>query len=87
MAPIEFRQFLPLFQLADLNLGASPIRLDGKMYAPPRLQFRYRERVIGDNGAAPVMQWSEWQDVPFVREGADPFNVGDVPVDAQTVRQ
>ncbi len=87
MAPIEFRNYVPLVTLADIQQGIQPIRLDGKLYAPPRLQYRYRERVQGDNGAAPVMQWSEWQEVPFIREGAEPFSVGDIPVDAQTVRQ
>lgn len=83
--PIEFRYYLRAFSLDDLASGAQPIRLDGRMYAPPALQYRYRERV--PNGSETTLQWSDWQAVPIVREGSEAFDVGQLPVGDETVRQ
>jgi len=90
-SPIEFRHYLRLFTLDDARNGVQPLRLpraiDGRteLYAPAVLQFRYREKVATVNGGVDL-QWSEWQDVPIAREG-DVFNVGDVPVTDETIRQ
>lgn len=81
-APIEFRYYLRPFALADLQAGAQPLRVNGGMFAPPVLQYRYRER--GPEGAA---TWCEWQTVPVVAEGADAFDLGPLATPANVVHQ
>ncbi len=67
-APVELRHFMRQFTMADLEAGLQPNRQrlqDGTIavYAPPVLQFRYREKIAGE------LRWSEWADVRFEREG------------------
>ena len=82
-SPIEFRHYLRAFTLNDVRGNVQPIRMEGgRLYAPPALQWRYREKTADGS-----IQWSDWQDVPFVREGDEPFHVGDIPVTAETVAQ
>jgi len=68
---IEMRQYLRKFTLADAKSGLQPIRqnLPGgvELFAPPTLQWRQRETVF-TNGQK-TLEWSEWSDVLFVREG------------------
>ena len=78
-APVEFRNYLRRFTLDDARNGVTPQRVptgpivNGQqpwdLFNPPVLQFRHRERV--NSGGNVVMEWSAWQDVPFVREGDD----------------
>ena len=84
-APVEFRYWMREFTLGDLQQGAQPLRFDGRLYVPPALQYRYRERV--PNGSELTLQWSDWQTVPIVREGSEPFDVGQVSIGEDTVRQ
>lgn len=84
-SPIEFRYYLRSFTLADLAQGAQPMRLPSGMYAPPVLQYRYKERV--PNGAETTLQWSEWIAVPVMYEGQEGFQVGDLQVHPDTIRQ
>lgn len=75
--PVEFRHFLRKFTLEDLKSGIQPIRqqlgpmVNGQapigLYAPPAFQFRYKEKLHVDGAAK--LEWSEWLDIPFVREG------------------
>lgn len=66
--PVEFRFYLTAFTLDNVREGMNPIRSQGpkgvQLHNPPVLQWRYKRR--GEEGA---MGWSEWQDVPYVREG------------------
>lgn len=72
-APIEFRQYLRLYTMDDARRGLQPIRLPRgesgaiELYTGPALQYRYTQR----SRDAGVVTWSEWQDVPIVREGDD----------------
>ena len=65
-APLELRHYFRKATFEDVKAGLQPIRQGADLYAPPVLQWRYRERVkIND---AETLHWSEWQDVPAVRE-------------------
>ena len=77
-APVEFRQYIRKFTLADARNSIQPIKLptgpavDGQqpfeLFVPqPILQFRYKEKVFL-NGAQ-TLEWSPWADVGFVKEG------------------
>ena len=74
-SPLEFRYYLRLLTLDDIRQGAQPLKLPQgpqgsvQLFASPALQWRYRERI--QNGDALSMRWSDWQDVPLVREGDD----------------
>ena len=72
-APIEFRHYLRYFTLDDAKAGIQPVRAEQNkavtLFMPPVLQFRYREKTML-NGA-PALEWSEWSDVQFAREGDD----------------
>ena len=74
-SPLEFRYWLRYYTLDDARNGSQPIKLPQgpqlvtQLFAAPALQWRYRERI--QNGDALSMRWSEWQDVPLVREGDD----------------
>lgn len=86
-SPIEFRHYLRTFTLEDVRENLQPIRArDGRLYAPPALQWRYRLARIGPDGGT-TMQWSDWQDVPYVCEGDEAFHVGQIPVTAETIAQ
>lgn len=72
--PIELRQYLRKLTLDDVRNHIQPIRLplpDGRteLYGAAVFQYRYREK-IHINGVA-TMQWSDWIDVSFVREGME----------------
>ena len=79
-APVEFRFYLRKFTLDDARQGTAPIKQQTgppgpngmapwDMFAPPQLQWRYKEKVHVDG--KPVLEWSPWADVLFVREGED----------------
>ncbi len=73
-SPIELRQFLRRFTLDDARNGVQPIRqvlANGRveLYSPPVLQVRTRERTNRDGQVA--LEWGEWRDTLFVREGDD----------------
>ena len=74
-APIEFRQYLRLYTLDDARRGLQPIRLPQgpqgvtELFSGPVLQYRYRERINVNGDLA--MRWSDWIEVPIVREGDD----------------
>jgi len=65
-APIEFRHYVKRATLEDIKAGAQYVPFQGELWLAPRLQFRFRERVKLND--AESLQWSEWQDVPLVRE-------------------
>jgi hypothetical protein len=77
MALIEIRQFLRRFTLEDLKSGIQPIRqfvgpaVNGvapiELFAPPVLQYRVKERNHVDG--KPTLEWTDWQDANYVREG------------------
>ena len=58
--------------MAHLEQGLQPIKIteDGKttLYAPPIMQYRVRESIYVDGKK--TLEWSEWIDVPFVKETA-----------------
>ncbi|HWG34687.1 MAG TPA: hypothetical protein VN650_10990 [Gemmatimonadaceae bacterium] len=83
--PIEFRYYMRAFTLDDIARGLQPIRMAQGIFAPPMLQFRFRQRVA--NGDATRAEWSDWRDVPYVREGDGEFSIGDIPITGETVRQ
>lgn len=69
-SPVEFRHYMRLCTMQDIKNGVNPLRLTGpdqapQLYCPPQLQFRYKER--DQQGVT----WTEWADVPLVREGDD----------------
>jgi len=71
VAPIEMRQWLPLFTLDHLKAGIQPLKQQvapgvWELYAPPTLQFRCRE-VIYVNGTK-TTEWGPWVDTGFERE-------------------
>jgi len=71
-SPLEIRHYLRRYTLDDAKAGAQPMRLDGELYAAPVLQYRVKERLQTTDGKpAAIYQWSEWIDVPFVREAPD----------------
>lgn len=67
-SPIEFRFFLRLATIEDVAQGLQPVRQmtasGPQMYCPPVLQFRYKEK-----GADGALQWSEFEEIRYVREG------------------
>ena len=65
-APLELRHYLRTYTLEDVQKGLQPVRTPEGIFCPPVLQWRYRERVMLNDKAS--YTWSEWQDVPFVRE-------------------
>jgi len=65
-APIEFRHYVKRATLEDIKAGAQYVVAHADLWLLPVLQFRYRERVKLND--AESLQWSEWQDVPLVRE-------------------
>ena len=82
-SPIEFRHYLRAFTLEHVRASVQPIRArDGRLFAPPALQWRHREKT-----AEGAIQWSDWQDVPYVGEGDEAFHVGQIPVTAETIAQ
>lgn len=77
-SPVEFRHYMRRLTLADVAAGIQPIRqqlpnergeLTVKLFAPPTLQWRYREKIHVDGVAR--LEWSEWQDVGYVRAEGD----------------
>lgn len=73
-APIEFRYFLKSFSLADAESGTTPVRQiypDGKvrLFNPPALQWRARERVLHEDNSVVGFKWGPWSDVLYVRAG------------------
>ena len=72
-APIEMRQYLRFFTLADAEAGIAPLRqmtaAGPKLFAPPQLQVRWKERTKGAGDL--TLAWSDWVDVNYVREGDD----------------
>lgn len=74
--PIDFRHYVRKYTLDDARAGTQPLRLPTgpsiggqqpmDLFAPPVLQFRYKTKVHV-NGT-PTLEWSEWIDVPVVRE-------------------
>ena len=74
-SPVEFRYFLGKFSMDDFRNGFQPVKQfvgpqnAVEYFKPPQLQYRYKERVIV-NGA-PLLEWSEWADVPMIREGEE----------------
>ena len=78
-SPVEYRYYLRRFTIADLKAGLQPLQqrvgpvVNGQapteLFAPPQLQYRYKEKVHVDG--KPTLEWSDWIDVPFVREGED----------------
>jgi len=84
--PIEFRWYVPLFTMADLENGLQAARMGDRegrvrMYAPPILQYRVKHRLAEAGKTA----WGEWITVPYVREGDDmpqaklPLSIDDKP--------
>lgn len=72
---LEIRNYMRYFTMDDAVAGVNPIRLkigtEDKLFCPPILQYRHKERIkIGD---AVSMVWSEWTDVPFAKEGDEPM--------------
>ncbi len=69
--PVEVRQFLRLITLQDIADGVQPIRQmtaqGPQLFAPPQLQYRYKMR-----GEGATVQWSDWIDVLFERQGDAP---------------
>lgn len=79
-APVEYRHYLRKFTLDDLRNGLQPIKqptgpaVNGQqpweMFAPPILQYRYKEKVQVDGKM--TLEWSPWIDILYVREGDEP---------------
>jgi hypothetical protein len=71
-APFEVRFYSPLYTLDDARKGIQPIRFAPapgapvELLGPQVLQTRYRERIML-NGAQ-TTRWTEWENVPAVRE-------------------
>lgn len=72
-SPLEFRHFMRKYTLDDCAAGLQPIRqqIDGRveLYAPPVLQFRYRSGKQQDQSGEISFLWTDWSDVPYVRDG------------------
>lgn len=74
--PLEVRNLCAIFTLAHLRAGIQPLQMrrepDGplEMFAPPLLQWRYREKVR-INGAV-AFQWSDWHNVGLALEAPPP---------------
>jgi hypothetical protein len=73
-SPLEFRHFFRKYTLDDCAAGLQPIRqqIDGRveLFAPPVLQFRHRDRDRApSDGSTQRFLWTEWADVPYVRDG------------------
>ncbi len=67
-APIEVRYYLAELSMEHVRSGVQPVRQvmpggEVKLFAPPALEFRYREKINGE------LAWSEWRPVLYVREG------------------
>jgi hypothetical protein len=60
------------FTLDDARRGLQPLREQAspqapvELYAAPQLQYRYKEKIYVSGQA--LTEWSDWQDVQFVRE-------------------
>lgn len=70
-APIEIRNFHRKFTLQDAVDGIMPIRdpqRPAELYVPAVTQYRYKQRVT--TGGNVEMIWSDWQNLPFVKEGS-----------------
>lgn len=71
--PIEIRQFVPRYGLAHANAGINPLVQSVKgeriAFGAPVLQYRVKETVFVNGERS--LQWSEWMEVQFVREGVD----------------
>jgi hypothetical protein len=65
--PLEFRFWVRLFTEEDAKAGMQSVKqIAGphtiELYAPPALQYRVKTKEA----------WSDWTDVPYVREGDSP---------------
>lgn len=56
--PIEIRNLVRPITLEEIAAGVQPIKQNGRLYHPPILQYRVREKA----------GWSEWVAVAFERE-------------------
>ena len=78
-SPVEFRHYLRKFTVDDARNGLQPIKqivgpaVNGvapiDIFAPPVLQFRYKEKVVVNGQVS--LEWSDWADVAIVREGEE----------------
>ena len=66
-APIEFRLFAKKFTMDDLRAGVQPMRDGPEFYCPAIIQYRYKQRL--SVAGRVETEWSEWQFIPFVKEG------------------
>jgi hypothetical protein len=78
---IEIRQYLRKYTLDDVKMNLQALKIQvgpsvngqpapGELFCPPpMLQFRVKTRVHVDG--KPTTEWSEWEDVPIVREGEE----------------
>ncbi len=72
-APVEFRLFMKRWERHDALMGLQFVRDGNELYHTPCFQYRYKMRMKQDGDF--VMVWSEWQDVPLVKEGQEPLTV------------
>lgn len=78
-SPVEYRYFHRKFTLEHARAGISPLHdvstNPPSMYAPNVLQYRYKVRV--GQGAEIITKWSDWQDIPIVKEGREDAETSD----------
>lgn len=65
---MEFRYYHRRYTLHDLGIHPPITDRDGTHYIPNVLQYRYKMRVT--QGSTVEMVWSDWTNVPVVKEGS-----------------